>query len=80
MKQMIVSLVLILFLISCEKKPRVILNTERHLVDSAYLLRIDSAKALIDSVCIYIRETEYEKMLDSIIQERVEEIEKLQGR
>lgn len=80
MKKLLISVILFLCFVSCEKKTRVIMNTERHLVDSAYLVRIDSAKALIDSICIAMKETDYTRILDSIIQERVAEIEKLHSR
>jgi hypothetical protein len=77
MRKIIVPIVIFLFFISCDKKPRVILNTERYLVDSAYLERVDSIKLLIDSICAEMKEREYEVILDSIIQQRIAEIEKL---
>jgi hypothetical protein len=39
--------------------------------------RVDSVKLLIDSICAEMKEREYEAILDSIIQERIAEIEKL---
>ena len=54
------------------------MRSERHLIDSAYLKMVDSARIYIDSVCETMLENEYEYVLDSIIEERVMEIQKLQ--
>ena len=67
-----------LFLLSCEKKPRIILRSERHLIDSAYLKMVDSARVYIDSMCEAMNREEYPDILDSIIEQRVLEIQKLQ--
>lgn len=78
MKRFLFVLLCLYMSLGCEEKPRPILNTERYLIDSAYLDRIDSVKALIDSLCYKMREERYKLILDSIIEERVAEIQKLQ--
>jgi hypothetical protein len=78
MKYLVVLGIFFFLLLSCDKKPRIILRSERHLIDSAYLDLVDSARVYVDSICEAMERGEYEYILDSIIEQRVMEIQKLQ--
>jgi len=53
---------------------------DREIVDSLYLIRYDSLKDYLDTLCVEIEREVMETAVDSIMQERLEEIAELKNR
>ena len=86
MRALALTIVVLLFLVgfsACDTQEDVNLRltpTERNRIDTLYTIRLDSLRPIWDSLCELNQPMMVEAAVDSIVQQRLEEEERLRSR
>jgi len=68
-----------LILLSCSKDSGRLTPEEKYTLDTLYANNLSSLRATADSLCLVLKDSIYKAAVDSIINDRLEEIELLTG-